>query len=87
MRFRKTEILPFKKLFKEVQIPIQSCNGCISVKLLQSKDDPQLMFTLSKWDDDQDLENYRQSELFKSTWKKTKQMFEDKAEAWTLEDC
>lgn len=84
MCFRESEINNFKNLFDQVKGPIQSCKGCISVKLLQSTQDPQFIFTLSNWNNEEDLENYRKSELFVSTWKKTKMMFGGKAEAWTL---
>ncbi|MBK9109862.1 MAG: antibiotic biosynthesis monooxygenase [Saprospiraceae bacterium] len=86
MCFRESEINNFKNLFEQVKLPILSCEGCISVKLLQSKDEPQFIFTLSKWNEEKDLENYRQSELFLNTWKITRLMFEGKAEAWTLYD-
>lgn len=44
------------------------------------------MFTLSHWESEENLEQYRQSELFKSTWAKTKVLFREKAQAWTLEE-
>ena len=42
------------------------------------------MFTISHWDSEAALELYRQSELFKFTWAKTKPLFEEKAQAWSL---
>ena len=35
---------------------------------------------------EEDLEKYRKSELFKGVWAKTKILFAEKAEAWTLEN-
>ncbi len=55
------------------------------MELLQNLDQPNILFTLSYWDDEAALEAYRQSELFQSTWAKTKVFFAGKAEAWTVE--
>jgi heme-degrading monooxygenase HmoA len=44
-----------------------------------------MLFTLSIWDDETALEAYRQSELFQTTWAKTKVLFAEKAEAWSVE--
>jgi heme-degrading monooxygenase HmoA len=42
------------------------------------------MFTLSIWNKEEDLNEYRKSAFFKSTWAKTKILFCDKPEAWSL---
>ena len=54
------------------------------MELLQSASEPNVLFTLSIWERESDLEIYRQSELFLSTWARTKALFADKPEAWTL---
>ncbi|MBK8954020.1 MAG: antibiotic biosynthesis monooxygenase [Saprospiraceae bacterium] len=86
MKFRESEIETFVELFNEVKTAIQSCKGCISVKAVRALNEPQTIFTISYWDSESDLENYRGSELFSATWAKTKALFESKAEAWTLEE-
>jgi heme-degrading monooxygenase HmoA len=43
------------------------------------------MFTVSIWESEDDLNAYRNSELFENTWAKTKVLFNDKPEAWSLE--
>ena len=44
----------------------------------------EIFFTLSIWEHPQALENYRNSELFKDTWSKTKALFdEQRPEAWS----
>jgi hypothetical protein len=43
-----------------------------------------MFFTYSYWDDATDLENYRNSEFFKSVWAKTKVLFSEKPEAWSV---
>jgi len=48
-------------------------------------DKDNILFTYSKWNTPEDLENYRNSELFKETWSYVKQLFEARAEAWSTE--
>jgi heme-degrading monooxygenase HmoA len=43
-----------------------------------------VLFTFSIWDSEAALENYRQSDLFRDTWAKTKALFAEKAEAWSM---
>jgi len=60
--------------------------GCESLQLLQDKIIPGILFTFSRWKNEASLENYRQSELFIETWRKTKALFDQKAEAWSVEE-
>jgi quinol monooxygenase YgiN len=83
MIFREQEIPAFLELYKSSCTKIRSFEGCKSLKLIQSKDDKRIMFTISEWQSEEFLEKYRSSELFKSTWTKTKILFADRPEAWT----
>ena len=49
------------------------------------KTNPEIFFTYSYWENKQDLENYRNSELFKDVWAKTKVFFNDKPLAWSVD--
>ena len=84
MVFRKEETENFKKLFNEKKTLIRDCKGCNHLELWQSKTDPRIFFTYSFWDSEADLENYRNSELFDETWRKTKALFDGKPEAWSV---
>ena len=53
------------------------------LELLQDANDLCCYSTYSHWADDQALEDYRNSELFKSTWAATKIHFDRKPEAVT----
>jgi heme-degrading monooxygenase HmoA len=46
---------------------------------------PNIFFTYSFWQSQNDLEKYRNSALFKEVWSKTKKMFAEKAQAWSTE--
>ncbi len=65
---------------------IRAFEGCLSVELVQDKYKPYVFFTVSKWDSEEALEAYRQSDLFKKTWKNTKALFSLPAHAWTTTD-
>ena len=84
MQFNSDFIAEFKILFKAVNEKIASFEGCKGVKLLQHETEQNIFFTISNWESAQHLENYRNSELFKTTWAKVKPNFSAKAEAWSL---
>jgi len=84
MRFKKEYINDFKNIFSTNQAKILASKGCRHVELLQDKHDPQLFFTYSLWQTEDDLNQYRNSNLFKEVWKNTKAKFEEKADAWSL---
>ncbi len=86
MTFRKDEINSFKKIFDESNAFIKAFPGCTEVKLLQDKINPAILFTISHWESLEHLENYRSSQLFESTWARTKVLFDSKPEAWSMEE-
>jgi len=82
----KEELLPdFFSIWKESNDKIAGFPGCHFVEMLQSKSPPNICFTYSLWDDEAALNAYRHSELFKSTWAKTKPLFAGKPEAWSTD--
>ena len=85
MHFRNDKTESFLELFEEVFPKISSSPGCNKLELLRDKNDPSIFFTYSFWNTPDDLESYRNSELFKSTWIRTKALFAHNAEAWSVE--
>ncbi|CAN5402075.1 hypothetical protein BH09BAC5_BH09BAC5_04970 [soil metagenome] len=85
MNFQKEDIPDFLEVFTANKNLIASFEGCESVELRRDLNSTTIFFTISKWRSVEDLENDRNSELFKSVWSKTKILFAEKAEAWTLE--
>ena len=83
MTFKESEVEHFKSLFDNVQEKIREFEGCVSLKLLQDSSDARIFFTYSCWLNDNSLQQYRNSELFKQTWTKTKAMFDERAQAWS----
>lgn len=84
MQFNINFIEKFKIIFTEVKAKIANSEGCLGVKLLQHETDSTIFFTISEWRNADDLENYRKSDLFITTWAKVKPHFSAKAEAWSL---
>lgn len=85
MTFRPEAVQTFlEEAFEPSKDLIRAFPGCRHMELLQSAREPYVLFTLSMWEREEDLENYRQSELFQTTWAKTKALFAEKAEAWSV---
>ena len=83
MTFHQAHISSFRKIFDEAGSKIRQSEGCLHLDLLQDAQSENVFFTYSLWSDESDLERYRHSSLFKSTWARTKKLFSDKPEAWT----
>lgn len=84
MTFNKEYIETFKALFDSKKELIAAVEGCTHLELLQDVDHETIFFTFSLWDDPKYLEAYRNSELFKDVWAKTKVLFDAKPEAWSV---
>lgn len=74
----------FLMLFDAVKGEIAAFEGCRHVELLKEDNQKGLYFTYSLWDSEKALNKYRNSDLFKETWAKTRLLFATKPEAWSL---
>ena len=86
LTLKQENVNDFLAHFETVKEKINDFPGCIGMKLLQEKTGGNILFTYSQWESENDLENYRNSELFKSIWPTVKQWFESKAEAWSTDE-
>ena len=84
MEFAPEKVEEFMHLFTATRSKIASFEGCKSLQLLNDVQSPNVFFTHSTWESEKHLENYRNSELFKDTWAKTKALFGGKPQAWSL---
>lgn len=84
LTFKPENIPSFEQIFNASKNGIVAFDGCNMVELYQDIDDPCIFFTYSFWDTASDLENYRNSDFFKTVWGKTKKLFADKPEAWSV---
>ncbi len=85
LTFRSEAVTDFIGVFEESKSKIRAFEGCHHLELLRDLEQQHVFFTLSLWEDEAALNRYRQSELFYATWKRTKVLFADRAEAWSLE--
>lgn len=84
MSFHSKHINEFEEIFAVKKKLIRASKGCTLLELYQDKTNPELFFTYSYWEREEDLENYRNSSLFKNVWAKTKILFNDKPKAWSV---
>jgi quinol monooxygenase YgiN len=84
MTFRPDAADDFIGIFNATQSRIAAFEGCNSVKVFRDATKQNVFFTISEWESEEVLENYRESELFEQVWGKAKNYFDAKPEAWTL---
>ena len=85
LSFAEENIDVFKANFETVKDKIRAFEGCQLLELYQDKHNSNIFFTYSYWNTEEDLEHYRNSELFKGVWAKTKPLFNAKPEAWSVD--
>ena len=74
----------FELVFNQNKPLIDSFEGCQTTNLFKISGADSQYFTISYWESEKHLENYRASALFKSTWSRIKPLFAAKARAFTL---
>lgn len=85
MSFHKENIPKFLENFNLIKEKIRNSPGNRYLELYQDKNNPEIFFTYSFWETEEDLENYRNSALFDEVWTFTKKLFNDKPEAWSVD--
>ena len=85
MSFEEKHIDTFLENFHQNKTDIRNFNGCRLLELYRDKEHSNVFFTYSYWEAQENLDNYRQSDLFKSVWAKTKILFNDKPQAWSVD--
>lgn len=84
MTFEPLKVQSFIEVFNASKNHIKSFEGCMHLELLKDINSTNIYFTYSYWRSEEDLLKYRSSQLFKDTWEKTRALFSEKAEAWSL---
>ncbi|CAL2095033.1 Antibiotic biosynthesis monooxygenase [Tenacibaculum sp. 190524A05c] len=85
MSFQPDKIPTFLENFDKKKEFIRNFPGCRLLELYRDKTNSSVFFTYSYWDKEEDLENYRHSELFQNIWAETKVFFNDKPLAWSVD--
>jgi heme-degrading monooxygenase HmoA len=84
LTFKEDKIEDFIKIWNESRNKIAAFYGCNFVEMHQARVPDNVCFTHSVWESEEALNAYRHSELFQNTWAKTKVLFNDRPEAWSL---
>ena len=80
----KRTLMHFLVILKLIKITSEALMA-VCLELYRDKNDPTIFFTYSNWESEQHLENYRQSDIFKHVWAKTKPLFNRLPEAWSVD--
>ena len=83
LTFKAEHIEDFKVIWSQSRKLIANFEGCYFVEMLQNTNSENICFTYSIWENEDALNAYRHSELFKNTWARTKILFDAKPEAWS----
>ena len=85
LTFREDSVPDFLDIFTNSKARIRNFPGCYHLELWQDTQHPNTFFTYSFWKDEAALNEYRHSELFRATWKQTKVLFAEQAQAWSVQ--
>jgi len=86
MEFEEELVADFLNIFAASRERIRSFPGCTHLQLLQGEADPCVFFTYSHWQGEEDLDSYRNSDLFRGVWRNTRKLFRVAPKAWSLTD-
>ena len=86
MEFEEERVPDFLKLFAASRERIRAFPGCTHLQLLQAEADTCVFFTYSHWQGEEDLNVYRNSDLFRGVWRSTRKLFRASPKAWSLTD-
>ena len=86
LHFQPEKIEEFITFFETIKWKVATQPHCHGMKLLRDVKHPNIVFTYSLWEDEKALNAYRDSELFGMVWPKIKPWFQEKAEAWSVNE-
>ena len=81
MTFRPDTVDTFLEQFDASAPKIRAFPGCHHLELWRDADAPAVCTTYSHWESEAALNQYRESDLFRSTWRTVKPLFGDRPEA------
>ena len=84
MEFHPRHVDDFLAQFDRVKHSIRNFPGVRHLELHRDASQSNVFYTYSKWDGEEDLEAYRQSDLFKGAWAEVKVWFAGKPQAFSL---
>ena len=85
MEFKMDQIELFLEKFNRHAENMKTVPGYVSLQIIKDIKEPNIIFTISEWRSEEDLDTYRSSALFKQIWSEVKPLFCAKAQAWTTQ--
>ena len=76
MTFKSEKVPEFLGIFSRSKKQIRNFPGCKHLELHEDYTNGNIFATYSIWQDQNALDNYRKSDLFKEVWSQTKALFE-----------
>jgi len=83
MTLKEEKVVEFLANFDANKEKIRNFPGCQYLELWQDENQPNIFLTYSHWANEEALNQYRDSELFKSVWSVTKPLFAQKPFAFS----
>ncbi|MHA7130984.1 putative quinol monooxygenase [Algoriphagus namhaensis] len=75
MTFHEEAVSDFLENFEKNKVAIRNSAGCKHLELWRDENEKNVFITYSHWENEDYLNQYRDSDLFKSVWSFTKQLF------------
>ncbi|WP_111671437.1 putative quinol monooxygenase [Algoriphagus litoralis] len=83
MTFRPESVVSFLENFESNKNLIRNFPGCQHLELWKDHNFENIFMTYSHWESEEALNQYRDSELFKTVWSFTKALFSEKPQAFS----
>ncbi len=84
LEFQEDKVEDFLRFFDEIKDLVNNFPGCCGMKLYQDIQRPTIIITYSHWENEEALNNYRNSEIFGNVWPVIKPWFGGKPQAWSV---
>ena len=84
MHFKGGHVETFLEIFQQHKQAIRGVKGCTHLELLRDIQNPLSYMTISYWATENDLQAYRNSELFKDVWGRVRVLFGAPTQALSL---
>lgn len=85
LTIKDSKIAEFRKFANIERQKVKSFDGCHNLDFFNDTKFRNVFFTISYWNSEEHLNNYRESDFFKHTWNQIKGWFACRAEVWTTE--
>ncbi|MDN3203075.1 putative quinol monooxygenase [Algoriphagus sediminis] len=83
MTFQEASVQDFLDNFEKHKHAIRAFEGCQHLELWRDENQHNVFMTYSYWEDEDALNRYRDSELFKGVWSFTKTLFSERPFAFS----